>query len=260
MTYKYITYTVNDRIATITLNRPEKKNALNFGLISELKDALSQSERSEAVKVIILKGNGDVFCAGADIEYLQQLQKNSDEENLADSTHLKELYKQIYLLEKVVIAQVNGHAIAGGCGLVSVCDFAYAAPEANFGYSEVRIGFIPAIVMVFLIRKIGEARSKELLISGTFISANEAKNFGLINHVSASLDQLEIDVLAFANKLCLSNSQYSMKTTKLMIGEVQNMDLDTALDYASRKNAEARASEDCIKGIANFLDKKKLNW
>ena len=260
MNYKYITYIVNDRIAFVTLNRPEKKNALSFELISELKVALADAEQSNDVKVVVLKANGNVFCAGADLEYLQQLQTNTFEENLADSNHLRDLYKQIYYLNKIVIAQVNGHAIAGGCGLVSVCDFAYSAPDANYGYSEVRIGFVPAIVMVFLIRKIGEARAKEMLISGMFISAKEAKHMGLISDVSESLEQLENDVLIFAKKLCQSNSQFSMTTTKKMIGEVQNMDLDTALDYASRKNAEARASEDCKKGIDNFLNKRKLEW
>jgi len=260
MAYKNITYSINDRIAYITLNRPEKKNALNFELVAELRNAFTEAEEDLQVKVIVLKANGNVFCAGADIESLQKLQKNTFEENLEDSNHLKELYKQIYLLRKIVIAQVNGHAIAGGCGLVSVCDFAYSVTEATFGYSEVKIGFIPAIVMIFLIRKIGEARAKELLISGQFIEAEEAVSYGLINKTAEDQDQLEQLVTAFAKKLCEANSEYSMMMTKKMIAEVQNMNLDDALNYASKKNAEARSSDDCKRGISNFLEKKKFVW
>src|SRR5690606_36418588 len=135
---------------------------------------------------------------GADLEYLQKLQHNTFEENLTDSTILMELYKKIYLLKKVVIAQVNGHAIAGGAGLVSVCDFAFAVSEANFGYTEVKIGFIPAIVMVFLIKKIGEGKARELLLSGNIIDGEEAAKIGLINWVLEE-DKLESTVNEFAH-------------------------------------------------------------
>ena len=150
----------------ITLNRPEKRNALNSQFVSELKEAFTHAEKDTGCKVIILNAKGDTFCAGADLAYLQELQSNSFDENLADSTHLMELFQQIYTLSKVVIAQVEGHAIAGGCGLASVCDLAIATTESKFGYSEVKIGFIPAIVSVFLIKQIGVAKSKELLMTG----------------------------------------------------------------------------------------------
>ncbi len=151
---------VKDRIGYIVLNRPDKRNALSPEMVSELKLAFKKAEDNAAVKVIVLKANGESFCAGADLAYLQDLQKFSYEENLADSRHLKELFLQIYTLRKVVIAQVQGSAMAGGCGLATVCDFVYAVPESKFGYTEVKIGFIPAIVMVFLLRKIGEAGLK----------------------------------------------------------------------------------------------------
>ena len=149
----------DDRVLYLILNRPEKRNALNFELVAELKDALFQASEDESVKVIIIKGAGDAFCAGADLAYIKQLQKNTFEENLKDSDHLKELFYQIYTHNKIIISQVDGFAIAGGAGLATVCDFCFATPESTFGYSEVKIGFVPAIVMVFLLRKIGETRA-----------------------------------------------------------------------------------------------------
>ncbi|MFN3840934.1 MAG: enoyl-CoA hydratase/isomerase family protein, partial [Cyclobacteriaceae bacterium] len=164
-------YTVSNRIALITLNRPEKRNALNAELVKELTDCLEETGRDDRVKVIILKSAGEAFCAGADLAYLQQLKRNSLEENLSDSNNLKTLYTRIYTLTKPVIAQVQGPALAGGCGLATVCDFCFSVPEATFGYTEVKIGFIPALVMVFLIRKIGDGKARELLLSGNLISA-----------------------------------------------------------------------------------------
>src|SRR5262249_42264171 len=143
-----VLYEVNDRIGFITLNRPEKRNALSFELVSALKEVFSKAEEDPAVKVVVLRANGEAFCAGGDLAYLQQLQKFSFEENLADSNHLKTLFLKIYQLKKIVIAQVQGHALAGGCGLATVCDFVIAVPEARFGYTEVKIGFVPALVLV----------------------------------------------------------------------------------------------------------------
>ena len=136
-----VNYNVEDRVAYITLNRPEKRNALNANMVTALKEAFEEGKNDELAKVIVLKAEGDVFCAGADLAYLQQLQKNTYEENLADSHHLKSLFHQIYTHPKIVIAKIQGHAIAGGCGLASVCDFSLASPETKFGYTEVRIGF-----------------------------------------------------------------------------------------------------------------------
>jgi len=155
---RLVKYTVEDRVGYISLNRPEKRNALSYEMVTELKQAFNNAEEDESCKVIILQAEGKVFCAGADLAYLQQLQNNTYEENLEDSTHLMELFKQIYTSSKIVIAKVHGHAIAGGCGLATVCDFSFTVPEAKFGYTEVKIGFIPAIVKVFLLRKIGEGK------------------------------------------------------------------------------------------------------
>ncbi len=256
---KYVKYAVENRVGYITLNRPEKRNALNYEFVQELKSAFIEAETDPSVKVIVLKAEGNAFCAGADLEYLQSLQGFTFEENLKDSNHLMELFKLVYGLDKIVIAQVQGHALAGGCGLVSVCDFSFSIPEANYGYTESRIGFIPAIVMVFLLRKIGEGRAKELLLTGSPITAKHAKDFGIINWIVEERE-LEKEVTEFARQLCVNNSATSMQLTKQMIAEVQSLPLEEALRYACRKNAEARDSEDCKKGIASFLSKNKIVW
>jgi methylglutaconyl-CoA hydratase len=256
---KLVEYHVEDRIGVITLNRPEKRNALSPELVGDLKEAFTSAEKDETVKVVILKATGEAFCAGADLAYLQELQKFSYEQNLQDSNHLKELFLKIYAYPKVVIAQVQGHALAGGCGLATVCDFSYAVPGAKFGYTEVKIGFIPAIVTVFLLRKIGEAKSKDLLLGGDLISAEHAVQIGLINKVVPA-EKLEVEVLGLAKKLVSENSAQSMKLTKQMIAKVQSESIGEALNYAAEMNARARGTDDCKRGIVAFLNKEKLIW
>src|SRR5690606_28704890 len=160
-----LTY-IEGRIAFVILNRPEKRNALSPETVQELMRAFSEMEQDPEVKVVVLKAEGEVFCAGADLDYLRQMQDFSWEENLADSQRLKSLFSQIYEFPKVVIAQFQCHALAGGFGLVTVCDFAFAISEAKFGYTEVKIGFVPALVSVFLSEQIGLAVATELLLSG----------------------------------------------------------------------------------------------
>jgi methylglutaconyl-CoA hydratase len=207
----------------------------------------------------VLKANGEAFCAGADLGYLQQLQNFSFDENLKDSSHLKELFLQIYTHPKVVIAQVQGHALAGGCGLATICDFVFSVPEAKFGYTEVKIGFIPAIVMVFLIRKIGEGRAKELLLGGDLFTAEQMLQMGLLNKV-ISAAAVEQEVSVFSKRLVETNSGESMRLTKQMIANVQSKSLDEALQYAAEMNAQARGTDDCKRGISAFLNKEKLIW
>jgi methylglutaconyl-CoA hydratase len=255
----FVNFEVTERVGYITLARPEKRNALNFEVVRQLKEAFKKAEDDRKVKIVVLRAKGEVFCAGADLEYLQQLQNNSYEENLKDSTNLMELYQQIYEFKKVVIAQVNGHAIAGGAGLVSVCDFSFSVPAATFGYTEVKIGFIPAIVSVFLLKRIGESKTKELLLSGQTISAAEAKHIGLINYIE-DINQLENAVFEFAGKLCTSNSGTSMEYTKRIIAHVQDLEMKEALRFTAEMNAKARSTEDCKKGISSFLKKEKIVW
>jgi methylglutaconyl-CoA hydratase len=250
---------VQDRIGFITLNRPEKRNALSPELIAELDHAFSEFEHNPEVKVVILQAEGKAFCAGADLDYIQQMQHFSLEENLADSNRLKALFSKIYEFPKVVIAQVQGHALAGGCGLVTVCDFAFASPAALFGYTEVKIGFVPALVSVFLTEQIGQAKTAELLLSGDLISSAKACSLGLVTEV-VDLEFLEKKTLEFAQKLVSENSAFSMQETKRLLRSMGHKSRHEALDLAAEANAHARGQEDCVKGIAAFLSKSKPNW
>jgi len=256
---KFVLSEIENRIAYITLNRPDKRNALNGDFVEELKIAFSEAENNPEVKVIILRAAGTAFCAGADLQYLQQLQKNTFEENLEDSRNLAELYKQIYLLDKVVIAQVEGHAIAGGAGLASVCDFVFSVPEAKFGYTETAIGFVPAIVSIFLLRKIGEAKAKELLLTAKVISADEAESYGVINFIESKED-IKLATAKLAKHLIEKTSADSLRITKRLISEVQSLDIQTSVELAANTNAEARSTPDCKKGIGAFLNKEKITW
>lgn len=256
---KLIDFVVTERIAYITLNRPEKRNALNPQLVSELTAAFTQAEERSEVKVVVLKAAGEVFSAGADLAYLQQLQQNTFEENIEDSARLKDLFQTIYSTSKVVIAQVEGHAIAGGCGLAALCDLVFAVPEARFGYTEVKIGFIPALVACYLVRKLGEARTKELLLSGDLISAQTASDYGLINFVVPAAEIAE-RVEVYAKNLCSATSGESIARTKALLQLVQNSTLEESLEAAVHANAEARSTADCKRGIASFLNKERLNW
>lgn len=256
---RLVEYEVVDRVGYITLNRPDKRNAMNFQMVGEMRKAFHTAEMDGNVKVIVLKANGKAFCAGADLDFLKQLQKYSLEDNLKDSNHLMELFLAIYRSAKVVIAQIEGSAIAGGAGLATVCDFAFSVPKAKFGYTEVRIGFVPAIVMTFLIRKCGELRAKELLLGGEIISAETAVHYNMINKVVPE-DEIQEYVRTFAQNLCTQNSAASMQLTKKMISDIQTFPVADALRFASKMNAHARGTEDCQKGIAAFLNKEKLEW
>ncbi len=250
---------IENRVAYITINRPEKRNALNAQVVQDLKDLFTEAEQSKNAKVIVLRANGDAFCAGADLAYLKELQDNTFEENIADSNHLKELFEQIYTNKKVVIAQVEGHAIAGGGGLASVCDFVFSVPEAKFGFTEVKIGFVPAIISVFILRKIGEKRTKELLLTGDLVTANKAKTMELINFVVDS-ESIEDEVQTFTEKLINNCSADSLGLTKELLAHVSAMDYSEGLNYASKMNANARSTKDCVAGISAFLNKEKIKW
>ncbi|HEX7015080.1 MAG TPA: enoyl-CoA hydratase-related protein [Cyclobacteriaceae bacterium] len=254
-----VRYTLERNVCTITMNRPDKRNALNPELVAALRDAFTRAESDTHVKVIVLAAEGDAFCAGADLAYLQRMQSFSYEENLNDSTQLRNLFWQIYSHPKVVIARVQGPALAGGCGLVTVCDFSFATANARFGYTEVKIGFVPAIVMSFLVRKIGEGRARQLLLAGTVIDAKEAYRMGLINCVSEK-NMLSPDVESFAASLIQANSFEAMKTTKQLLAQMQSLSLEAALDLAAAANARARETDDCRRGIAAFLNKEKIDW
>jgi len=259
MKYELIKHEISHRIIYITLNRPEKRNALNQQMVAELTHALKKAKNNPQGKVIVLKAEGKAFCAGADLAYIQSLQAFSYEENLADSNQLKALFEIIYQHPKIIIAQVEGHALAGGCGLATVCDYIFSVPHAKFGYTEVKIGFIPAIVMVFLLRKIGESRAKRLLLSGEIYTAEEILSTGLF-HQLCDPKTIADSVKHFATSLCENNSEAAMAITKKMIADIQSMPIEKALSFAAEQNAKARNTTDCKKGISAFLNKEKPSW
>lgn len=256
---KFIQYGTKNRVATITLNRPDKRNAFNSTMVTELHSAFKRAGQDNDVKVIILKAKGDSFCAGADLAYLKELNQFTYEENLADSMQLKNLFQQIYTMDKVIIAQVEGHAIAGGAGLATVCDLVFSVPEAKFGFTEVKIGFVPAIVSVFAIRKFGESQTKRILLSGDLFSAKDAKEIGLVNFISAK-ESIDREVEKYADNLVTKTSANSLSLTKNLIIKIQQLGLEQALVYAAELNARARDSEDCKKGINAFLKKERIVW
>ncbi|MDH5608889.1 MAG: enoyl-CoA hydratase-related protein [Cyclobacteriaceae bacterium] len=250
---------IKDRVAWVTLNRPDKRNALSDEMVGRLTEAVESLEINPEVRAIVLRARGRVFCAGADLEGLEKMQNASREENRADSRRLLEMYRVLYDTSKPVIAQVQGHALAGGCGLVTVCDFAFAVPEAKFGYTEVRIGFVPALVSVFLSRKIGNGAALQLLMGGGVVSASEAQHLGLIYRV-VTADSLDAEVAAFVQNLLSDNSGVAMSATKRLLRQVEGLPLDKALSLAAETNALARESKDCREGIAAFLAKKDKSW
>jgi len=260
MEFYRITYKIEKRIGIISLNWPEKQNALDDQMVSELTQAFVQTQRNAAIKAVILRAEGDSFCSGMEQSYLQRISKYDFNQNLQDSTDLMKLFQQIYTLRKPVIALVQGEAIAGGCGLATICDFVIAAREtAKFGYTETKMGFIPAIVLIFLVRRIGEGRARELVLKGDIIDAEESFKLGLISKVVPSID-LEKIGLQLANELITSNSGTSMGLIKELLARVYGMETGDALDYASHLNALTRMTDDCKLGIDAFLNSKPLKW
>ncbi len=260
MEFERILYSASRRLARITLNRPEKRNAIDDVMVRELTAAVTSAAKDPAVKVVVLAGNGPAFCAGADLQYLQRLSQYDLEENRADSRSLANLFRVIYELRKPVIAAVNGPALAGGCGLASACDFVVASKEhARFGYTEVHIGFVPAIVLLFLVKKVGEGKARELVIRGNILGADEAERAGLVSRAVAAAD-LENEVQHLADELIANNSVTAMGLSKELLSKVQGMNLVEALDFASNLNAAARMTSDCKQGVQAFLNKHKIEW
>lgn len=248
-----IKFETKDEIGILILNRPEKRNALHPELVKQMQAKLKEVAMNKSIKILIITGEGKAFCAGADLEYLNQLRGFSSLENEKDSRELAELFLMIYNFPKPVIAAVNGAAIAGGCGLASVCDIV-VADEANskFGYSEVKIGFIPAIVSVFLIRKVGEGTARHLLLSGEIINGKRAYEIGFVNYL---YDNVLAGALDVASKL-KTNSSQSMELTKEMMKKVSGLSVEDAVEYCIGLNTFSRTTEDFKAGLNNFLTKK----
>lgn len=260
MDFTRIKYQTDQRICTISLSRPDKHNALDDLMISELTSAFQSAQRDADVKVILLKGEGESFCAGADLAYMQRIAKYDFNQNQEDSNNLMRLFLQIYTQRKPVIAVVQGNAIAGGCGLATVCDFVVASKEtARFGYTEVRIGFIPAIVLFFLVRRVGEGLARELTLRGSMISAEEGFRMGLVNYV---VPETEIDHFSmnFALELSKNCSSSSLGLIKELLSRIHGMSVTDALSYAANLNALTRMTDDCKRGVDAFLKKEPMKW
>src|ERR1700746_1356581 len=227
MSYKTIQLAYDAGVATITLNRPEKRNAISFELIDDLVRALSEVAKSDAI-VLIMTGAGKAFCSGLDLDNLKALLGRSPEQNLQDSQTMVQLYRSLYEFPKVTIAAVNGAAIAGGTGLALLCDFTLAVPEAKFGYTEVRIGFVPAIVSTFLLRQVGEKQARDLLLTGRIFGSEEAARMGLINEIVPA-DNLMARARELA-ALLMQNSASSLRATKQLLTDQARDVLDAQID------------------------------
>ncbi len=253
---KVVLYQTHGPIARITLNRPEKRNALNDALVGGLKDALAQANDDDAVRVIVITGAGSDFCAGADLSALQKISEASIAENVADAGSLMDLFVLIRQVSVPVVAAVRGRALAGGCGLASACDIVLASTNARFGYPEVRIGFVPAMVMAILRRNVSDKRAFELLTRGAEISAEQAMQFGLVNQVFAA-EEFEAGVTAYARGF-EKVSKSAVALTKTLLYQTDGMTFGDALASGVDANVIARLTEDCRKGIARFLKKAQL--
>jgi methylglutaconyl-CoA hydratase len=242
-----------DGIARITLNRPEKRNALNAELIEALKDALRRAGKVGDVRAIVLSGAGSDFCSGADLSVLQKISTASVEENLEDARSLMELFILIRSIGVPVIAAVKGRALAGGCGLATACDIVLAARSSRFGYPEVKIGFVPAMVMAILRRNVSEKRAFEMVTLGAEIGADDALSFGLVNQVMDD-EAFEDEVDAFVQRF-RKTSGSAVALTKQLLYRTDAMSFEDALQFGVDENVIARMSEDCKKGIARFLNK-----
>ncbi|MGP0095983.1 MAG: enoyl-CoA hydratase/isomerase family protein [Terriglobales bacterium] len=257
MNYKTLDLAFDSGIAILTLNRPEKRNAVSYELIDDLIGAL-EVVRSSSVRILILTGAGRAFCSGMDLENLRSLIGRSPEQNLEDSRTMVKLFRSLYEFPKPTIAAVNGAAIAGGTGLAFLCDFTLAVPEAKFGYTEVRIGFVPAIVSTFLLRQVGEKIARDLLLTGRIFDAGEALELGLINEIVPA-EKLMDRARELAGQLA-ENGPMSLFLTKRLLTEHARAELDAQIEAAIQENAGIRQSADFREGIASFLEKRKPQW
>lgn len=245
-------------VVLITLNRPGKRNALNGAMIRELLHALRAAEEDAGCGVVLLAGAGEAFCAGMDLQHLEALGTKTPDEHRADTEQIAGLLRTFYDLPKPTIAAVNGAAVAGGMGLATVCDFTLAVPEAKFGYTEVRIGFIPAVVSVFLREQVGDKRARDLLLTGRLMGAEEAERMGLVTRVVPAADLMQ-EARGLAAKL-LENSPEAMRATKRLLGEHARARLDAEIEAAIAANVTARTTGDFREGVRAFLEKRKPVW
>jgi methylglutaconyl-CoA hydratase len=252
--YQKLLYTVEQSIAHITLNRPDKRNALDGEIIAELKDALKLAARDESVHVVLLTGAGSDFCSGADLAALRQVSEATVLENISDARNLGELFIMMRRHPRPIVAAVRGRALAGGCGLAAASDIILAAESAQFGYPEINIGFVPAMVMAMLRRSVSEKRAFELIAGGEVISARAALGIGLINRVFAD-EKFDDEVKSYLTRLA-RQSPSAMSLTKNLFYHMDGLTFEAAIESGAHLNAIARMTEDCKRGIERFLSKQ----
>ncbi|MCC6865988.1 MAG: enoyl-CoA hydratase/isomerase family protein [Ignavibacteria bacterium] len=255
MGLKNILYKVEGGIAEIVLNRPEKMNSLDEDLIIDLSNMMMDFSINDEVSVVVISGADDNFCSGLYLDYLQKISEYDILQNKEDSRKFKDMLMNIYNCQKPVIAKVKGYCLAGGCGIASACDIIIADETAKFGYTEVKIGFIPAIVMPFLLKRVSETHAKDMLLTARMVNADDAFRMGFINHYVNSIE-LDERVNEIA-KLFIKNSASSLKLTKEMFANISGMDFEKALEYACDLNAITRMTPDCKNGVMKFLSKQK---
>jgi methylglutaconyl-CoA hydratase len=255
--YSTLLLEITGNLATITLNRPEKRNAISTQMMAELQTALDEVEKTHA-RVGVITGAGKAFCAGMDLDMLAAIAKQSPAENQEDSRRIAKMFRRIWSFPRPLIAAVNGPAFAGGCGVATLCDFTLATPEAKFGYTEVKIGFLPAIVSVFLTRQIGEKRSRDLLLTGRILEAPEAKEFGLVSEIVPAENLME-RAHELANVL-IAASPSSLTRSKHLLVSSAAAGVDHDLERAILENARIRCTPDFQEGLASFLEKRKPVW
>jgi len=243
---------------TILLNRPEKRNALTPQLIEELTETLDAAARDPQCRVVIVTGAGSAFCAGLDLEVLRAGVTATGADHQADAERIAALFRTLTALPQPTIAAVNGAAIAGGMGIATLCDFTLAVPEAKFGYTEVRIGFIPAIVSAYLRAQIGDKRARELLLTGRILGAEEAERLGLVTRVVPE-PELMREAQALAARL-MKNSPAAMAATKRLLGRFAERHLPDDVDAAIRASVEMRVHRDFREGVGAFLEKREAEW
>jgi methylglutaconyl-CoA hydratase len=252
--YQKILYAVEQSVARITLNRPDKRNALDEELVREVKDALRSAARDESVRVILLTGAGSDFCSGADLAALQRISTANVLENIADACNLGELFIMMRRHPRPIVAAVRGRALAGGCGLATACDIILAAESAQFGYPEVNIGFVPAMVMAILRRSVSEKRAFELITRGEIIPARTALDIGLINRVFAD-DEFANQVESYLAHLA-QKSASAVSLAKNLLYHMDGLAFEAAIESGAYLNAIARMTEDCKRGIERFFKKQ----
>jgi len=251
--YQKIVYSVDQATARITLNRPDRRNALDDEIVSEFKDALRSAAGDETVRVVLITGAGKDFCSGADLASLQRISEAGVEESLASARFMGELFVEMRRHPHPIIAAVRGRALAGGCGLATACDIILAAESAQFGYPEVNIGFIPAMVMAILRRSVSEKRAFELITRGEIISSGEAREIGMINRVFPD-DAFEAQVEAYAAQMA-AKSASAVSLAKSLLYHMDGMTFETAIEAGVQLNAITRMTEDCKRGVERFLKK-----